>query len=506
MLTSKTIKQISDIFNGDIDKELFKYKSGPSLIEFFNFNFDYSDSYGQGFPSRWTYTADKILELIETGKIDDFFNLILNKQYLMREKSINQVEAVELGEKIYKKINEYLTIDEYKLVKKGGEYKLVIENEDMEFVKEGGFAKIYIQKSTGKIIKQLHDEFFTDISIKSRFKREFEITKSLIKIPGVIEVYDFDSNNYSYTMELAEKNLLEEVINNKYTWEDQKRIIMKIIKIMGLIHEVGVVHRDLSPQNILLIQGELKIADFGLGKDLSLIHSHETVDTNNYGKFYYCAPEQLSALKKGDKRSDVFSLGKLINFIMNRNPLLDEHNLQNIVDKATMLNPDERYQNAVELKKGLEQAIEYIESENREIEVKRKIKQGIFDEDVNSYIYTLNGLKLCESLLKIPNFYSVLLIFIKNNNKDRRLKTLSLIENSYTDYCGTNWNDYDVFKNFTTLVIESSDFSYFEKEKAAKILYSLAYEKNRFNARNAIERLVKNGIEPTIEKILVDSV
>ncbi|WP_268753039.1 protein kinase domain-containing protein [Bacillus alveayuensis] len=47
-------------------------------------------------------------------------------------------------------------------------------------------------------------------------------------------------------------------------------------------------HRDISPNNILIVNGMLKISDFGLGKDLDMFHSHKTNFTNSYGQLAYC--------------------------------------------------------------------------------------------------------------------------------------------------------------------------------------------------------------------------
>ena len=82
----------------------------------------------------------------------------------------------------------------------------------------------------------------------------------------------------------------------------------------------------------------IKIADFGLGKDLNVFTSHQTMHTNAVGQFYYCAPEQFMMLKDGDKRSDVYSLGRVINFIMTGDPRNSHHIYRNIAEKATNSN------------------------------------------------------------------------------------------------------------------------------------------------------------------------
>ena len=58
-------------FCGD-ETELFTYKTGPQLVDFFNSYFGFSDVYRQGFPTRWVYVNDKLLSFSETGKLDLF--------------------------------------------------------------------------------------------------------------------------------------------------------------------------------------------------------------------------------------------------------------------------------------------------------------------------------------------------------------------------------------------------------------------------------------------------
>lgn len=92
--------------------------------------------------------------------------------------------------------------------------------------------------------------------------------------------------------------------------------IRQILYTMKEVHSRNILHRDLSPTNIFIYHGRLLLADFGLGKDLNILHSHQTLLTNQVGQFLYCAPEQFMLLKESSKRSDVYSLGRIINFTM----------------------------------------------------------------------------------------------------------------------------------------------------------------------------------------------
>lgn len=501
LLSQDTLRKISEFFNGD-NPDLMPYKSGPRLVEFFNSNFGFKDSYGQGFPSRWYYTMDKLIELTNRKKLDDFFNLILSKRYLMVDMDVSDVDAVVLADRILTALNNYVKRDGFVLVKRAGKYVLVSEDDDLEFVGEGGFAIVYKRKSNSLIVKKLKEEFITQNGIKSRFKREYDITKSLDDLPGIIHVYDFNAEDYSYTMEFAEQTLYDYVSKFTHTYETQKNMIRQILHIMTQVHGRNILHRDISPNNILLLNGMIKISDFGLGKDLDMFHSHRTVYTNALGQFFYCAPEQFMQLKDGDKRSDVFSLGRLINFIMTGDPRDNNHLLRSVVEKATNENPLTRYIDAKELLENVERVILYHEDSNRQKVITEKIRNGIYDDDVDTYIYALNGTDLCREIVTNSWFINALIKFIQDDEK-RSNEIFNLLEESFRDYCGLSFSSYDNIAELAYRILSSSGYSYTTKESAARILRSVAYDVNRFNAQRLIERLEETGLEPLIEDILV---
>ena len=104
---------------------------------------------------------------------------------------------------------------------------------------------------------------------------------------------------------------------------------------MTEFYKKDIIHRDLSPNNIFIMSGVIKIADFGLGKDLNVFTSHQTMHTNAVGQYYYCAPEQFMLLRDGDKEVMYILSGRLINFIMTRNPRNSHHIFRNVAEKAT---------------------------------------------------------------------------------------------------------------------------------------------------------------------------
>lgn len=498
MISEDAIKQISLVFCGDTE-EIYEYKSGPKLVEFVNRYFHKKDVYAQGFPSRWMYVYNNIVELLNSGKIDSFFNIILSKSYILSERKQGDVDAIKVSTKAFACFNKILSPYEYKLLKNGETYKLIKSDSDLEFLDQGGFANVYLSKSTGLIVKKLKEDYLSDSAIRSRFKREYSITKSLSDIDNVICVYDYVEMDAYYTMERAEKNL-EDYVKSGISEEQKIICIRQILSVMKLVHKRDIIHRDISPNNIFVINGKLKIADFGLGKDLNIFTSHQTIHTNSFGQYYYCAPEQFMLLKDGDKRSDVYSLGKLINFIMTNHPNNNHHFLRSVTEKATSESTNVRYADAGQLLYFVEKCIEYHNTEISVEKLNNKIHNKTFDEEIEAYIYEMNSDTLCKNILNGMNNFGFSLITFMRIDERHALHIMQSIEQNYTDVCN-RFEDYDNFAYFSNSVLKGK-FSYVVNEIAANILRYIAYDVNRFSAQHLIDALIEDGIEPMLEDIL----
>lgn len=488
------------MFCGD-EEGYFSYKSGPRLVEFFNTYFQQNDRYGQGFPSRWAYVYDKLAAMLNRGTFDDFLNLVLSKEYLMRDMGLSQVQAAEHAHFIHGEFNSIVQKDLYIITHVNGKYHLCEENTDLVFVGSGGFATVYKQKSTGCILKKLKEDFLADKGIRSRFKREYNITKSLQDVYGIIEVYSFDEASYSYTMEAAETTLERYIKESALTDEMQIKCIRQILYIMTEVHKRDIIHRDLSPNNIFILRGMLKIADFGLGKDLNIFTSHQTMHTNAVGQYYYCAPEQFMLLKEGDKRSDVYSLGRIINFIMTQNPTDSHHIFRSVTEKATNSDAAYRYADAGQLSTYFEKSVVIHQKQERKAIIDEKIASGVFDEEIESYIYELPATNISSYLLKgEPGFSNALLQFMKCNDTHAQ-HIIQSIDSTFRDVCDRSFDAYDPFATFSYKVL-SADFPFVVKEIAANILRYVAKDVNRFSAQRLVEELKKKSLEPLLEDIL----
>ena len=499
MLTSDSIETIAKIFSGDIPN-YYTYKSGGYLVKFFNQYFGYRETYGSGFPTRWQYVHDKLVDLFNNNKLDNFFTLILSKTYIMKDLNCNEIEAVTKIVAIVEEFNRILKLDECILIEKNGQYKLDNINSNLIYLGSGGFADVYKIKSTGLVQKKLKEEFISDSSIRSRFKREYEITKSLENNYGIVKVFNFDNEICAYTMEEAE-TIFDDYVAQGLNDEIKIKCIRTILLIMKDIHNRDIIHRDISPNNIFIINGQIKIADFGLGKDLNVLTSHQTLLTNQVGQYLYCAPEQFMLLKDGDKRSDVFSLGRLINFIMTGSPTNKGHFLRLVTEKATNENSSFRYADAGELLKYVEKSIEFHEKEYNKEEILKKMKLGDFNIDVENYLYEINGDILCNEIIEFDSSnYRESLYKFMNTDDSHAQYLIELIFYNYQNVC-LSWESYDPFAYFAYHVVVGK-YPFIVKELSAKILNYIAWSINRFNVQQIIETIYDEGVEPILEEML----
>lgn len=499
MLSEESLKNISFIFCGDTEG-YYSYKKGSQLVKFFNKYYNESDVYGQGFPSRWIYVYNKLVKFLNDNKFDDFLNLILGKAFLIQDLQCNEIEALSKAKKIFIEFNRIIKSDMCTITHIGNKYHLIRNNDDLVYIGGGGFANVYRQKSTGLIIKKLKDDYVTDEKIRSRFKREFKITKSLEDVIGVVKVYEYDKDNCSYTMEEAETTFEKYIINSNITDNNRIICIRQILYIMSEVHKRDIIHRDISPNNIFILNGMIKIADFGLGKDLNMFTSHQTLHTNSVGQIRYCAPEQFMMLKDGDKRSDVFSLGRLINFIMTNNPANSHHFLRTVAEKATNQNPSFRYADAGELLKFLEKSIKYYKEAREHTQLIEKVKSGVLIEEVENYIYEMNGEKICNEIISNINKFDVTLIKFMKIGESHAAFVMQGIEDNFRDRC-EKFEFYDPIATFTYKVL-IEEFPFVIKELAANILRYIAFDVNRFSAQHLVKQAISIGLEPLIEEIL----
>ncbi|HXZ05754.1 MAG TPA: FHA domain-containing serine/threonine-protein kinase [Ktedonobacteraceae bacterium] len=188
-----------------------------------------------------------------------------------------------------------------------GRYKLIDERGS------GSFGEVYIARDlqtnylyAAKVMYPAHDN-----ELLERFKREAYILQSL-KDPHIVRIVDYgnDGSTYFIIMHHIDGQNLKDFITGHGPLEPLLAINYILQAAYGLdaAYKIGVVHRDIKPQNILISnKGVVKIVDFGLSrsKDSPTITSSDKF----MGTAYYTAPEQVMSSHSADIRSDLYSLG-----------------------------------------------------------------------------------------------------------------------------------------------------------------------------------------------------
>ena len=115
---------------------------------------------------------------------------------------------------------------------------------------------------------------------------------------------------------------------------------------------------------------KLKIGDFGLGKNINIIHSHQINETLAVGQYFYSSPDQMRGLKNTDKKSDVYSLEKIINYIFTKDSEDTSHTLKNISEIAIYKTPEFSYS----VKEVAARILRYVAKDKNRFSSQRSIK------------------------------------------------------------------------------------------------------------------------------------
>ncbi len=143
-----------------------------------------------------------------------------------------------------------------------------------------------------------------------RFQREARATRSLDH-PSICQVLDIgaDQDTFFIVMEFLDGQSVGELIAASGALGLERSVgrMLSVCEALGYAHERGVIHRDIKPDNIMVLRdGRIKLMDFGLA---SIAHETSVTQTGTtMGTFFYMSPEQARG-EKVDARSDIFSLG-----------------------------------------------------------------------------------------------------------------------------------------------------------------------------------------------------
>lgn len=188
--------------------------------------------------------------------------------------------------------------------------------EILEVIGEGGMAIVYRaldhRLNRDVAVKIMRDEMVADEEFRRRFCTESHAV-AMLSHPNIVAVYDVSHNdNVEYiVMELVDGITLKQYIERKgvVAWKEVVHFTKQISKALAHAHERGIIHRDIKPQNIMLLRdGTIKVGDFGIAA-----LENEVYENNGeaIGSIHYIAPEQARG-ECPDARSDIYSLGVMM--------------------------------------------------------------------------------------------------------------------------------------------------------------------------------------------------
>ncbi len=186
-----------------------------------------------------------------------------------------------------------------------------------EIIGIGGMAVVYkahdIIEDRTVAIKILKEEFTSNEEFLRRFKNESKAI-AMLSHPNIVKVYDvsFGDLIQYIVMEYIEGITLKEYIERQGSlrWRDAVHFASQILKGLQHAHDKGIVHRDVKPQNIMVLPDQtIKVTDFGIARFAR--SEQRTITDKAIGSVHYISPEQARG-ERTDEKTDLYSVGVIL--------------------------------------------------------------------------------------------------------------------------------------------------------------------------------------------------
>ncbi|MBP9988679.1 MAG: serine/threonine protein kinase, partial [Ruminococcus sp.] len=255
-----------------------------------------------------------------------------------------------------------------------------------EIIGVGGMAVIYKAYDTidDRIvaIKILKEDFLANEEFRRRFKNESKAI-AVLSHPNIVKVYDVSyGDRLQYiVMEYVEGITLKEYIQQQGCLSSKEAVffVIQILRALQHAHDKGIVHRDIKPQNIMLLSnGAIKVTDFGIARFSR--SDTRTMNDSTIGSVHYISPEQARG-DVADDKADIYSVGVVLYEMLTgklpfesdstvsvaimqlqKDPVLPRKinpeipvGLEQVVIRAMQKNVNDRYQSAAEMLIDLEE-------------------------------------------------------------------------------------------------------------------------------------------------------
>lgn len=254
-----------------------------------------------------------------------------------------------------------------------------------ELIGIGGMAHVYkavdLMEDKVVAVKILKNEYAESEEFLRRFRNESKAI-AVLSHPNIVKIFDvgFSDEINFIVMEYIDGITLKEFIEqqNVLRWKDAMFFITQVLRALQHAHDRGIVHRDIKPQNIMLLSdGTIKVMDFGIAR-FSRIDG-KTLSDKTIGSVHYISPEQARG-DFTDERSDLYSVGVMLYEMLTGKKPFDGDNpvavavmhmqetpvmprevnpsipeaMEEIIIHALERNPAKRYQSASEMIKDLD--------------------------------------------------------------------------------------------------------------------------------------------------------